>query len=200
MIRNILFDFGDVFINLDKDVMKKAIPEYGGAQDIKNLQQLNNLYETGAISTDAFITGIQKIYPHLTHGEIIGIWNSMLLDLPDHRLHFLKELAAAQKYRLFLLSNTNSLHISHIQQHMGMDVFQGFKSCFEKFYLSHEIHMRKPDTEVFQFVMDENHLKAHETLFIDDTLENIQSADTLGLQTWLLQVGVEDIVDLTDKL
>ena len=59
---------------------------------------------------------------------------------------------------------------------MGKDVFDRFRGCFEAFYLSHEIGMRKPDPEIFSFVLENNGLKPGETLFIDDTEEHIESA------------------------
>ena len=115
------------------------------------------------------------------------------------RLNFVKTLAASKKYRLFLLSNTNELHISWIQNNWGMELYKEFKNCFEQFYLSHEIHFRKPDTEIYEFVLTENDLKASETLFVDDVVENTNSAKDLGLQVWNLIPGKEDVVDLLTK-
>jgi putative hydrolase of the HAD superfamily len=124
----------------------------------------------------------------------------MLLDFPDERLEFIEILAEEGDYRLFLLSNTNALHIPHVEKIMGSEKFNRFKNSFEKFYLSHEINLRKPNAEIYEFVLNENGLKAEETFFIDDTKENIEVAEKMGIRCWNLQVGQEDIIQLKSKL
>ena len=201
MIKNIIFDFGDVFINLDKEVIFREIVKFGGSLELSpDLVALNESYEVGEISSDYFIEQLVAVYPNASSKEIEHIWNSMLLDLPDYRLEFLENLASENKYRLFLLSNTNALHIPHCEQKMGIKKFNRFKNCFEKFYLSHEIKLRKPNKEIYQFVLNENALKTEETFFIDDTKENTDAAEKIGITCWNLQVGLDDIVHLKDKL
>ena len=124
----------------------------------------------------------------------------MLLDFPEYRLQFLKSLAAENNYRLFLLSNTNALHIKHVEQKMGAKKYNQFKNYFEAFYLSHEIKLRKPNSEIFKFVLNTNNLIAEQTLFIDDTKENTNAAKKLGINCWHLNVGEEDIIQLKNKL
>lgn len=193
-------DFGDVFINLDKEVITRELATVEDTTELLKLKSLNDAFEVGAISSEKFLTGLQEVFPHRSQQDLADLWNAMLLDFPDHRLEFLEELARNRKHRLFLLSNTNELHIPHVRTIMGETKFQRFRNSFEKFYLSHEIQLRKPHPEIFEFVLDENRLRAPETLFVDDTLENIRAASKLGLLTWHLQVGAEDIADLTSKL
>ena len=113
------------------------------------------------------------------------------------RLEFLKQLKAQNQYRLFLLSNTNDLHINWVKT--NIDCFKTFKSCFEAFYLSHEIHLRKPDASIFEFVLDKHNLRPDETLFIDDTKEHIESAKCLDLQTWHLNPKTDDVTQLFEQ-
>ena len=201
MIKNIIFDFGDVFINLDKEVIFREIERFGGTSEVTDaILELNLAYEIGSISSDTFIDGLQRAYPTAKPKDIIHIWNAMLLDFPDYRLEFLELLAQSSQYRLFLLSNTNAIHIKHVEKAIGTAKFTRFKNCFEKFYLSHEIQLRKPNPEIFWYVLKENKLNAEQTLFIDDTLENIDAAKALGIKTWHLQVGIEDVIDLKKKL
>jgi putative hydrolase of the HAD superfamily len=201
MIKNIIFDFGDIFINLDKEVIVREMERYGGQPILgPGLHALNAQYEIGAISSEDFLMELVSVYPKATKVEIAQIWNSMLLDLPDHRLEFIEALSREGRYRLFLLSNTNALHIPHVQHLMGTHKFDRFKNSFEKFYLSHEIHLRKPSMEIFRFVLDENDLLAEETFFVDDTKENTEAAQKLGIRCWHLQVGREDIVELKSRL
>ncbi|MGB7393763.1 MAG: HAD family phosphatase [Pricia sp.] len=201
MIKNIIFDFGDVFINLDKQIIFREMGNYGGKPELSpEMVVLNEKYEVGGITSDEFVQRLGQLYPDASRDEIIRIWNGMLLDFPESRLQFLENLAKEGNFRLFLLSNTNALHIPHVEKLMGSDRFHRFKNVFEKFYLSHEIHLRKPDPEIYKFVLNENGLKAEETFFIDDTLENTEAAGRMGIRSWNLQVGQEDIVQLKSKL
>ncbi|MDT7830642.1 HAD family phosphatase [Pricia sp. S334] len=201
MIKNIIFDFGDIFINLDKQVVHRELEKYGGIPELSpEILALNDTYEVGGISSEEFIEKLGEVFPESTSKEITRIWNSMLLDFPDERLHFIETLAKEGDYRLFLLSNTNALHIPHVETIMGSEKFNRFKNAFEKFYLSHEIKLRKPDAEIFEFVLGENGLKAEETFFIDDTKANTEAAEKLGIRSWHLQVGKEDIVELKSRL
>ncbi|MGB6151913.1 MAG: HAD family phosphatase [Pricia sp.] len=201
MIKNIIFDFGDVFINLNKQVIFREMLAYGGTVELTpEMLQLNDTYEVGGITTEDFTDNLAKLYPQAGPEEITRIWNSMLLDFPDERLKFIEGMAVEGKYRLFLLSNTNALHIAHVKKSMGAEKFHRFKDSFERFYLSHEINLRKADAGIYEFVLNENGLKAGETLFIDDTKQNTDAAEKLGIQCWHLKVGEEDIVQLKSKL
>lgn len=201
MIKNIIFDFGDVFINLDKQIIFREMEKFGGKPELSpELIALNESYEVGQISSEEFVQHLTVVYPNATTKEIIHIWNSMLLDFPDYRLKFIEELSKENKYRLFLLSNTNALHIPHVADIMGNGKFDRFRNAFEQFYLSHEICLRKPNAEIYDFVLDENNIKAEETFFIDDTKENTDAAEKLGITTWNLQVGKEDIINLMSKI
>ena len=198
MIKNIVFDFGDIFIDLDKEATHKELAKLGVDLVSEEMMRVAHQFEKGAINTKDFIAFFQDKLK-LSKVELTTAWNAILLGFPIYRLQFLKELAHSKKYRLFLLSNTNALHIEWIQNDWGMDLYEEFKKCFEQFYLSHEIHFRKPDASIYEFVMQENNLKAAETFFIDDTLENTQAAQKLGIKTWNLVPGKEDIVDLLTK-
>jgi len=200
MIKNIIFDFGDIFINLDKPVIYREMVKHQCLDALPQLELLNSKYEIGLISSEEFIAGLKKLIPNASLEQLTDSWNAMLLDLPDYRLEFLENLAREGKYRLFLLSNTNALHIPHVASKMGLEKFERFRSSFEQFYLSHEIHLRKPDSEIFRFVLKNNGLKPEETFFVDDTKINTDAAASLGIRTWNLIVGQEDIVQLPSKL
>jgi len=199
MIKNIILDFGDIFINLDKEIVFREIQKRGN-NITPELIAISTSYEVGEITSEEFLKGLQLTFTKAKQKELIGIWNGMLLDFPDYRLEFLEQLAKEKKYRLFLLSNTNALHISEVIHRMGTNKYERFKQSFEQFYLSHEIHLRKPNTDIYEFVIEQNKLLPVETLFIDDTKENTDAANTLGINTWNLIVGKEDIVDLKSKL
>ena len=136
--------------------------------------RLNLLFETGDISHDDFLAGFQKQLPNASIEDILEAWNAILADFPLYRLEFLQMLS--KKYRLFLLSNTDSIHIETFETKSGISFYSDFYQCFEKVYFSFDIGMRKPDPKIYQFVLNQNNLVAENTLFIDDKKENTDSA------------------------
>jgi putative hydrolase of the HAD superfamily len=197
MIDTIIFDFGDIFINLDKQATIDGLQRLGLSSWNEDLDRLNISFEKGQISRDNFLSGIQKHTPNATIEDILVAWNAVLLDFPLYRLEFLQLLS--QKYRLFLLSNTDSIHINHFEQREGATFYGNFYQCFEKVYFSYEIGMRKPDAEIYTALINRHELSPKRTLFVDDKKDNTNAAKALGLEVWNLQVGQEDVVELLDK-
>ncbi len=200
MIKNLILDFGDIFINLDKTATPREMEKFGLTDITPDLDSLFKEYEKGTISSSTFLTKLEKQVPNANKETLTQAWNAILLDFPKYRLEFLEGLATEKKYRLFLLSNTNEIHIDFVKRSMGMEKYHRFKSAFEHFYLSYEMGMRKPDAEIFEFVLEQHQLVPAETLFVDDTKENTDAATTLGIQVWNLLVGKEDITNLNTHL
>jgi putative hydrolase of the HAD superfamily len=194
-IKTLIFDFGDVFINLDKQgAMQNALnmfnlETYDEAMNVTNIQ-----YEIGRISTSEFIDFYTSKFPDLSETNIIDAWNYIIKDFPKYRLDFIKNLAQTKAYKLILLSNTNDMHIDFIKQNVSF--YEDFKNCFDVFYLSQEINLRKPNADIFEFVLKENNLIAKECLFIDDTKENTDTAEQLGFHTWNIDETKEDVINL----
>lgn len=197
MIDAIIFDFGDVFINLDKEGTINGFKKLGLSEWNNDLNELNLQFEKGQISEENFLQGLQKQLPNASMEEILTAWKAVLLDFPIHRLEFLQKLS--EKYRLFLLSNTDAIHIHSFEQENGVSFYSDFYQCFEKVYFSFEMGMRKPDVDIFNYVLNQHNLIAKHTLFVDDKKENTDAAQSLGIQVWNLQVGKEDVVDLFQK-
>ena len=200
MIKNIIFDFGDIFINLDKQAPLIEMSKFGLTQMTPELDTIFKNYEMGLMKSVDFINVLQSIFSDASREQIITAWNSIILDFPEERLTFIEQLKKGNKYRLFLLSNTNDLHIEQVKISMGLERFKRFKNCFEQFYLSQEMKMRKPNSNIYEFVLLENKLIANETLFIDDTKENTVSASELGILCWNLLVGKEDVIETLNHL
>lgn len=197
MINTIIFDFGDIFINLDKKTTMDGFKNLGLKEWNEELDQLNIQFEKGNISRNEFLAGFQKHMPNASIEEIQDVWNTILADFPLYRLEFLQMLS--KKYRLFLLSNTDSIHIETFEQRVGSSFYGDFYQCFEKVYFSFEMGMRKPDAEIYQALLNQHELQPKRTLFVDDKKENTDAAAALGIQVWNLQVGKEDVVDLFEK-
>jgi putative hydrolase of the HAD superfamily len=197
MIDTIIFDFGDIFINLDKQATIEGLERLGLSSWNEDLDRLNISFEKGQISRDDFLLGIQKQIPNATIDEILMAWNAVLLDFPLYRLEFLQLLS--KKFRLFLLSNTDAIHIDHFEQREGASFYGDFYQCFEKVYFSYEMGMRKPDAEIYTTLINRHELSPKRTLFVDDKKDNTDAAKALGLHVWNLQVGKEDVITLFDK-
>ncbi len=195
MIKTIIFDFGDVFINLDKEGSRTNMLELFEIDDFsEDIIAINALYEQGFMSTSEFLEFYCDNFPKLSEADVIEAWNYILCDFPPRRLDFIRQLSEDKKYKLILLSNTNALHIDSIKKNIPF--YEEFKDCFDAFYLSHEIQLRKPNADIYEFVLNENSLEAEECLFIDDTKENTDAASKLGLNVWNNDPKNDDIIDL----
>ncbi|MBT8187273.1 MAG: HAD family phosphatase [Croceitalea sp.] len=200
MIKTLIFDFGDVLINLDKPATARALQEFGLREITPDLDQLFKDYEQGLVTSNDFMSTLEAKFPQASKEEIESAWNSILLDFPEERLNFIENLKKEGDYQLMLLSNTNEIHIQYVLQQMGKARFQRFRQVFEPFYLSYEIKLRKPNLDIFEYVLAENRLKPEQTLFIDDSKDNTDAAAQLGINTWNLLVGQEDVLSLKSRL
>ena len=197
MIDTIIFDFGDVFINLDKQASLTALKKLGLPSWNEDLEELNQQFERGKVTEVQFMIGLKKLIPNASIDDLRAAWNSVLIDFPLHRLEFLELLK--RKYRLFLLSNTDEIHISKFEHKVGATFAREFYQCFEKVYFSFEIGIRKPDPEAFKYIINKHDLSTKRTLFIDDKKENTDIAASLGMQVWNITPGKEDVVELFDR-
>jgi len=116
MIKTLIFDFGNVFINLNIEAAQKHALEAFQVESLsEEMLGFNSFYEQGLISTDEFIEFYTENFPKLSKETLVDIWNNMLKDFPKYRLDFLKDIQQSSKYNLILLSNTNALHIEYIK-------------------------------------------------------------------------------------
>lgn len=192
-VKNIIFDLGGVLYAIDYSKTLKAFDALG----IKDADQLYTKagqsilfddLEIGKISKTVFFNSLNDMIDNtLSEQNLKNAWNAMLLDFMPEVLEFLKKLK--DDYRLFLLSNTNEIHIKEIEDRAGKEMFSNFLSLFDKVYLSHEIGMRKPHKEIFHFILNEQNLHATETLFIDDSIQHIKGALSANLKAYHLKEG-----------
>jgi putative hydrolase of the HAD superfamily len=197
MINTIIFDFGDIFVNLNKEASIEAFRKLGLEDLNEELVHLNDQFEKGKITETQFLDGFRKYLPDVSVDSIRAAWNLVIGDFPLERLEFLQMLCG--KYRMFLLTNTDEIHIAHFEQQVGPSFSGDFYRCFEKVYYSYEMGMRKPDVEIFKHIIRKHDLSPKRTLFIDDKKENTDAAKEAGLQVWNLQVGEEDVLHLFEK-
>ena len=125
---------------------------------------------------------------------IMDAWDALLLNFPQERIRLLDVLK--RKYRLFLFSNTNALHLKKVQSIYRNEFGSGsLEDHFEKTYYSHLIHLRKPDAASFEYIIRENNLDPAATMFVDDAQVNVDGANAAGLKGFYLAPGIS-ITDL----
>jgi glucose-1-phosphatase len=196
MVNAIIFDLGDVFLNKDSQAKDKALAELGLKDWNENLEKLEKKLETGKITEEEFLLGLQPFTNNASLEQIKEAWNKGISNFPLYRLEFLQKLSA--NYRLFLLSNTDPIHMEKFEEDAGASFYSDFYQCFERIYFSHEIGYRKPDAEAFNYLINNHDIQPKRTLVVDDKKFNTDAAQALGFQVWNLQVGEEDVVDLFD--
>jgi len=197
MIEAIIFDLGDVFLNLNHQASVDAFKKLGLNEWNDDLKSKTLLFETGKIDELQFLEAVQKHIPNSDLIEIREAWNAIIGDFPLERLEFLEKLQ--NKYDIFLLSNTNPTHIDKFEHRVGLTFAREFYAHFNKIYFSYETKVRKPEEAVFNLILKQNNLKPSKTLFVDDTLEHIETAKSLGINTWQIIVGQDDVTNLFDK-
>lgn len=193
-IKNIIFDLGGVIINLDNRRTEDAFTAMG-VQRFSDYFASGHAasffkeYEIGKISDQQFISSLRGLIGLSVPDEaLIKGWNALLLDFPPERLQLLKDLR--KTYRLFLFSNTNSLHLAALNEiYAKTNTTCRLDDHFERAYYSHTLGMRKPDTEAFQYILRENGLDGKETLFVDDAKVNVEGAEAAGLKGLYLRPG-----------
>ncbi|MDP2337767.1 MAG: HAD family phosphatase, partial [Bacteroidota bacterium] len=179
-IKNIIFDLGGVLLNIDPRKTIDAFGKLGMSQLIgdKGMTYDHEIFyrmEQGQISPDEFRNGVLQLLPaKVTFEEIDLAWTAMLLDFPEIRIKILKNLR--QDFKVYLFSNTNAIHVE--KYHSNFRKQHGFEvsSLFEKDFYSNEIGYRKPTPESFQEIIRLSGIQAEESLFIDDSLPNVEAA------------------------
>lgn len=187
-ITNIIFDLGGVIINLSPRKTYEAFSLLSGIaldeiEEMAKSKREFGLYETGHITDEEFRNFLRNSLKVNVSNEVLDqAWNAMLLDIPMHRLDTLKKLKG--KYRTFLLSNTNTIHLKAFNTILtAVSGHDDFSTYFEMDYYSHEMGLRKPDPTIFEYVIREQQLLPSATIFLDDSNINLAGATQAGLHT-----------------
>ncbi len=185
-IKNIIFDLGDVIINIDPPRTYQAFADLKGvslekAYDLVDSNAFFDQYDKGLFSDQGFIDYVKgKLEITNSDQEIINAWNALLLDMPKERVERIQELS--KKYTVYLLSNTCSLHIKEVNKTLYKSSgVKDLKDLFKTAYFSFDLGLRKPDKTIYSKVLDDANIKAEETLFLDDNLQNIEAAQSFGI-------------------
>lgn len=197
-VKNLIFDLGGVILDLSVETTLEHLARLSGIPKEKAIEIFHhspgfNEYEKGGMDDASFRQYLKEIYRvNASDEEVDACWNAMLLGIPPAKLKLLKTLQ--QQYNVLLLSNTNDIHLNYINSvilpritgETSLDLY------FHKAYYSHRMNMRKPDAEIFEYVLQANNLIPSETLFLDDNALNVAGAQSVGIKT--VHVTTPDLI------
>lgn len=198
-IKNIILDLGVVIINIDSYRTVQAMKNLG----FENFEKSYTLFkqvdlfdklEKGQIKPGEFRSKLREQLPNYVSNENIDrAWCAMLLDFPKSRIDFIQELG--KRYTLYLLSNTNEIHYNQYIRDFKQTFGSEFNSLFQKAYYSHQVGMRKPEPEIYEYLIRDSGINPKESLFVDDLQVNLQEAQKTGINTqWINPENGDDIV------
>lgn len=205
-IKTIVFDLGNVIIDLDIERTWSSLKHYLGEnfhEKIKIIYPNGDIfidYEVGLISEKTFFEILRAAseYP-LSIRTLMEAWNAMLLTINPERFKMLARLK--EKYAVFLLSNTNETHVNFVDGYLqtvhGFSIKEFDDRYFHRVYYSHLINLRKPNINIYDFVIHDAAIQPSETLFIDDNSDNIKGVIQAGWQGYLHRIG-DEIVEIMD--
>lgn len=199
-IENIIFDLGGVIVGLDESLTKDAFREIIGLDQIAGTKYTEFFHkiETGSIPEEEFRAALKEAAKD--HGlsmpddsSLDLAWNKMILTIPHKNIELLKILS--QRFNIFLLSNTNSIHLRYFSENAFLDGcdFEAFEKLFINTYYSHLIGARKPDREAYDYVINGNSLEPSKTLFIDDNAPNFKGALEAGIYCYQIKGDLDSI-------
>jgi putative hydrolase of the HAD superfamily len=196
-IKNIIFDLGGVILDIDLAKGIEAMNELGIGNFESGNHKLNHTdsfleYEKGLITDDEFFEKLKKESRlDFRDEDFIEAWNKIIVGFQKEPVNLIDKLNRSDRFRTFLLSNTNALHKELYTRILKQQYsIAGLEYLFEKAYFSHEIFMRKPDAEIYHYVLKDAGMNPEETLFIDDSEPNINTARSLGMETYHLVNGI----------
>jgi len=190
-IKNIIFDFGGVILDIDPQLTVDEFIKLG-FKDVDKLNtkifkdELLGKFERGILTPEVFRDKLRLFLNiDVTDQQIDDAWNALLYDIPGIRIDIIEKVK--NNYQIFLLSNSNEIHydlfVRDLQLRFG---YAEFDKLFDKAYFSFDLHLLKPNPEIFEFIVNQHGLDPDTTLFIDDNIRNIEAAQKLGLKTYHL--------------
>ncbi len=195
-INSIIFDLGGVLYDIDVQLSVKAFEELGlksfdGLYSLKEQSLLFDELETGVIDKAEFIKRMNHFSGlSLNEKQVVNAWNSLLIGVKPETIAILKELR--KEYKIFLLSNTNEIHLECINNYMNTVYgINNLSSLFDKAYYSCRLGMRKPGKEIYEYVINDAGINAQKTIFIDDNKDNIISGNKAGILSVLMERGAD---------
>ncbi|MDD5216835.1 MAG: HAD family phosphatase [Candidatus Omnitrophica bacterium] len=177
-IKAVLFDLGNVLVNYD---IQRAVRRFAKACRVPIariwlhfiLSQTEKAYTCGRISSYEYYRQTSRMAKvKIPYARFRHYWNDIFWENRGMEA-LLQKLK--KRYPLYLISNTNDMHFSHIKRNYRL--LRHFKKTFP----SHEVGHRKPHPEIYEHVLKAIRRKPGETVFIDDTPAFVRGARKAGM-------------------
>lgn len=204
-IKNIIFDLGGVILTLAPEEAVRRFLELGVKDAVKRLDIYTQMgifgdLESGKITAEEFRYGVSELVGReVSYEECCYAWQGYAKELPERNKAVLRKLRS-KGYRLILLSNTNPYMMAWVDSEAFDGEGHSIRYYMDACYLSYQMKVMKPDIAFFSRVLDLEHIKADETLFLDDGQRNVEAAAQLGIHTMQPVNGVDWTVDLYERL
>jgi glucose-1-phosphatase len=192
-LSTLIFDWGGVITNIDPKATIQSFMQIGHKTFDKYFHNQDDdlfyRFEKGqAEPTKIYHRLLKEIGEEVSEHQMERAFCAMLADTPDIRIKIIQRLR--RSFQLILLSNTNIIHTTFYNRFLLEKKSIDFPALFHKVYYSYQLGMRKPDSNIFEYVISENTLNPSTTLFIDDTEQNTDAASSLGINTFHLAHGI----------
>ncbi|HRD52009.1 MAG TPA: HAD family phosphatase [Flavobacteriales bacterium] len=204
-VDTLILDLGGVLIDVDyrataRHFEKLGISGFDRLYSKAKQSDLFDRFETGELSPGGFRDEVRAILQtDLSDADIDAGWNAMLGTIPPARIELVRELK--ERYQLLLLSNTNAIHVPAFEAIIARDLGIGdFRSLFHGAYYSCELGKRKPNADIFHYVVAQHSADPARTLFIDDSIQHVIGARDTGLHAEHLELEKEDVVGMVNRL
>lgn len=194
MIKNIVFDFGGVIADIDREQAVQAFIRLG----VKDADRILDKYhqtgilqelEEGTLTEEAYRNELGKLCGRtLSWEEVQQAWLGFFTGIDVRKLHYLETLRR-EGYKLYVLSNTNPYVMGWACSERFSSEGKPLTAYFEKLYLSYQIGCTKPDRRIFEFMLTNSKMQPEETLFVDDGASNIAAGRELGMYTFQPENG-----------
>jgi len=205
MIRTIIFDLGGVIITLDPQQAVNRFKALGLEDAEKRLDSYTQSgifgdLEHGLISEEDFRRELSKLVGReVTHEECAHAWQGYAKEVPQRNLDALDRLRK-EGYRVLLLSNTNPYMMEWVESPAFDGKGHPVSYYFDHCYLSYQMKLMKPSTDIFRAVLRNEKTFASECLFVDDGARNVATASQLGMRTFCPENGADWTKEIFDIL
>lgn len=199
-VENVIFDLGNVVLDIDIQrgvdaLMKLKIGGLVAENIFPKPLKIFEEYERGEISSLQFFEYFVEKYEvkNLNQTDFWSAWNSIFYEFDPRRIELIKKLS--ENYNVYLLSNTNAEHVKKFNDMFRTQFNEEFCAQFKRCFYSNELKCRKPESEIYNKVIEATGISAQKTVFIDDLEKNVIAARECGLNGHHLVEG-ETILDI----
>ena len=204
MIKDIVFDFGGVLIEIDTQKAIGRFKELGltNAEEYLNSYKQSGAFfslENGDITAEQFVEELSQLCNReVSYDEAKWAWLGFVVKVQTEFLESLQQLRS--KYRLSILSNTNPFLQSWARSSEFTPQGKSLDDYFDRLFLSYLMNCSKPNKDIYSKMLADGNMNPQEVLFIDDGAKNIEAARQAGINVLQVRNGEDWRETLNDYL